>query len=105
MAGPPFSRYHAFGESEVDVEAGFPVAKPITEKGRIKNGELPAGKVVQGWHVGSYEKLSEAHEALRAHLAAKGLKARGGPWEVYWTDPGMVPDPAKWRTQLFAPIE
>lgn len=105
MTGLPFSRYHAFTADEVDVEAGFPVAKPIAEKGRIKNGELPAGKVVQAWHVGPYEKLSDAHEALRAHLAKKGLKARGGLWEVYWTDPGMVPDSAKWRTQLFAPIE
>jgi effector-binding domain-containing protein len=105
MTGLPFSRYHAFTADEVDLEAGFPVQKPITEKGRIKNGELPAGKVVQAWHIGPYEKLSDAHQALQAHLAKKGLKARGGLWEVYWTDPGVVPDPAKWRTQLFAPIE
>ena len=29
----------------------------------------------------------------------------GGAWEVYWTDPGVVPDSSKWRTQLFMPIE
>ena len=63
-----------------------------------------AGKAVMAWHFGEYEKLAGAHEALQGYLAAHEMKARGGPWEVYWTDPGMVPDPAKWRTQIFAPI-
>jgi effector-binding domain-containing protein len=105
VAGAPFSRYHAFGETEIDLEAGIPVAKPITEKGRVKNGELPAGKAVTVWHVGPYEKLGDAHGSLQAYVAANRLTSRGGPWEIYWTDPGMVPDPAKWRTQLFVAIE
>ncbi len=105
MAGVPFSRYHDVSGAEIDLEAGIPVAKPIVEKGRVKNGELPAGKAVMAWHVGPYEKLAEAHQSLRAYVDANHLKARGGPWEVYWTDPGMVPDPSKWRTQLFMPIE
>jgi effector-binding domain-containing protein len=105
MTGPPFSRYHAFGDDSVDLEAGIPVAQPIAEKGRVKNGELPGGKVVTAVHFGPYEKLGAAHAALRKHLDQHELKSRGGPWEVYWTDPGMVPDSSKWRTQLFAPIE
>jgi effector-binding domain-containing protein len=105
MAGMPFSRYHGFGADEIDLEAGIPVSKPIPEKGRVKNSALPGGTTVTAWHFGPYEKLSAAHQALQAHAAANELKARGGSWEVYWTDPGMVPDPAKWRTQLFLPIE
>lgn len=104
MAGAPFSRYHALGET-LDLEAGIPVHKPITEKGRVKNSKLPAGRTVTCWHVGPYHELHAAHTALQAYLAQAKLTARGGPWEVYWTDPGMVPDPAKWRTQIFAPIE
>ncbi|HEX6811750.1 MAG TPA: GyrI-like domain-containing protein [Planctomycetota bacterium] len=105
MAGPPFARYHTFSDTDIDLEAGIPVQKPIEAKGRIVNSELPAGKTVTCWHIGPYEKLKGAHEGLQAHLAEKKLKARGGPWEVFWTDPGMVPDPSKWKTQLFAPIE
>lgn len=105
IVGAPFSRYHAFGKDEIDLEAGIPVAKPIEEKGRVKNSELPGGKTVTTWHVGPYEKLTAAHQALRDHLGAQRLEARGGPWEVYWTDPGMVPDPAKWRTQIFQVID
>lgn len=105
MAGPPYSRYHSVRDTEIDLEAGIPVAQPFAAKGRVQNGELPAGKVVTCWHVGPYTGLSAAHAALQAHLDGKGLKARGGVWEVYWTDPGMVPDPAKWKTQLFAPVQ
>lgn len=104
MVGAPFSRYHSFGDTEVDLEAGIPVSKPFTEKGRVKNSELPAGKAVTAWHIGPYDKLGEAHKALSAWLTANKLESRGGPWEVYWTDPGMVPDSSKWRTQLFMPI-
>lgn len=105
MAGAPFSRYHAFGPDEIDLEAGIPVQAAFAEKGRVKNGELPAGRAATAWHVGPYEKLGPAHEALAAWVAAQKLEAAGGPWEIYWTDPGMVPDPQKWRTQLFLPVQ
>lgn len=100
-AGAPFSRYHGFAEQSVDIEAGIPVAAPIEVKGRVVNSELPGGRVVTGWHIGPYEKLTGAHNALQQYLKANQLEADGGPWEIYWTDPGMVPDSSKWRTQLF----
>jgi effector-binding domain-containing protein len=105
MAGPPFSRYHTMSRDEIDLEAGFPVHKPIEATGRIENSELPGGKLVTCWHIGAYEKLTAAHTGLMTHVTANKLKPRGGPWEIYWTDPGMVPDQAKWKTQLFQPIE
>lgn len=105
LAGPPFSRYHAWSETEIDMEAGIPVQAPIEAKGRIQNSELPAGKTVTVWHTGPYEGLRQAHEGMRAWIAQQKLEARGGCWEVYWTDPGMVTDPAKWRTQLFTPVK
>jgi len=105
MAGPPFSRYHAWSDTEIDIEAGIPVQAPIEAKGRVVNSTLPAGKTLTVWHIGPYDQLAKAHEGLRAQREERKLKARGGPWEVYFTDPGMVPDPSKWRTQLFQPVE
>jgi AraC family transcriptional regulator len=105
IAGVPFSRYHGVAGAELDLEAGLPINKPIAETGRIKNSVLPGGRAVVTWHIGPYEKLKPAHEALKSYLDANALKSRGGPWELYWTDPGVVPDPAKWRTQLVMPIE
>lgn len=105
MAGPPFMRHHGFVGELIDLEAGIAVVKPVAEAGRVKSCELPGGRILMAWHFGPYEKLTGAHQKLAAVAAARQLVARGGPWEVYWTDPGMVPDPAKWRTQLFLPVE
>jgi len=105
VAGAPFSRYHSMTDTEVDLEAGIPVQQPIAEKGRVKNAELPAGRALTAWHIGAYDGLGAAHEGLRRQLAAQKYTPRGAVWEIYWTDPGMVPDQAKWRTQLFQPIE
>ena len=105
MAGVPFTRYHGEVGGQLDLEAGVPVVSAITGKGRVKASELPGGRTLVMWHSGPYDQLEPAHEKLRVHAEEQGLEPRGGAWESYWTDAGMVPDPAKWKTQLFLPIE
>ena len=103
--GVPYTRILGRDGDQLDVEAGIPIAKAIPGKGRVKSSELPAGRALMTWHFGPYEELRAAHDELRRQAAARKLQPRGGSWETYWTDPGMVPDPAKWRTQLFLPVE
>jgi effector-binding domain-containing protein len=103
-AGPPFSRYHSFAGDEIDLEAGIPVTAAITASGRIKASTLPAGRAAAGDHIGEYHRLTETHTALAQWLAAQGETAQGGAWEIYWTDPGVEPDPRKWRTQVVQPL-
>jgi len=103
--GPPFSRYHRMGPDELDLEAGMPVSKPVPGEGRIKGSELPGGRIAVTWHVGNYDKLPETHALLEAWIKKQTLKSRGGAWEVYWTDPGLEPNPEKWKTQIFWPVE
>jgi len=89
----------------LDLEAGIPVVNAFEGKGRVKGSELPTGRTLMTWHSGPYDQLPSAHETLRQHAAQQKLVPRAGIWECYWTDPGMVPDPAKWKTQLFLPVE
>ena len=103
-AGPPFARYHAHDAGQVDLEAGLPVPGPIAGDERIAAGELPAGEVVTTWHVGPYDTLSRAYEAVEAWIKERGREPAGAPWEVYWTDPGEVPDPNEWKTELLWPV-
>ena len=42
-AGPPFVRYHSFGDTITDLEVGVPVDGPVTAQGRVVPGELRAG--------------------------------------------------------------
>ena len=50
------------------------------------------------------EQLARFYGRLLGWVGKNGLTPRGGTWEVYWTDPGLEPDAAKWRTQLFVPV-
>jgi effector-binding domain-containing protein len=105
MAGVPFTLFHRFDGDQVDVEAGIPVVGKFEDKGRVKASALPAGRTLMTWQSGPYDQLKGAHQKLREHALEQKLTPRAGLWESYWTDPGMVPDPAKWRSQLFLPVE
>jgi effector-binding domain-containing protein len=111
-AGPPFIRYHSFGEAETDVETGVPVAEAVAGEGRIAAGELPRGAAITTWHLGSHDGLAGAYARLGSWLEANGREADGAPWEVYWwidlsrePDPATWPAPADWRTQLVQPVK
>jgi effector-binding domain-containing protein len=110
-AGPPFVRYHTFGETETDLEVGIPVVDVVSGEGRIVFGELPGGAAITTWHIGSHDRLADAYARLNAWPKEHGREADGAAWEVYtWIDPRLEPDPSawpapsEWRTQLVQPI-
>jgi effector-binding domain-containing protein len=111
-AGPPFVRYHTFGETETDLEVGIPVAQAVAGEGRVAAGELPGGPAATTWHLGSHDGLAGAYARLGSWLEANRRQADGAAWEVYWwIDPSVEPDPAAWpaptgwRTQLVQPVK
>lgn len=107
-AGHPFVRYTTMDEAAFGLDAGIPlVAAPETtppDESNIVSGELHSGRVATVTHKGSYEGLGDAYQALERWVADNGETTNGAPWEVYLTDPGEVPDPADWLTQVFWPI-
>jgi effector-binding domain-containing protein len=100
--GPPFARFemHAGG---FDVEAGMPVAVTITGDESVQPGQLPAGPAARTTHVGRYEEMGPAYDALLAWVRDRGGIPAGAPWEVYLTDPVTSPDPQTWRTEVLLP--
>jgi effector-binding domain-containing protein len=102
--GPPFTRYHGFSDTEVDIEGGMPVKTPLPGKARIRAGELPGGRVATTIHIGPYERLPEAHDALHAWMREQEVEPAGPQWECYISDPGKEPDPNKRQTELVWPI-
>jgi effector-binding domain-containing protein len=108
--GPPFSYWHdVFSEAAskgiFDMEAGFPVSRPVESEGRIKAGKLPGGKAVKAVHIGPYETLSETYDAVLSWTKEKGYQVEEYMWETYLTDPDTVPDQSKWMTEIFWPIK
>lgn len=104
FAGPPVCRYHDMSAEGVLMEAGMPVQAAREVEGGLQMGSLPGGEVVSTIHRGPYDTLREAHVAIEAWLKENQLQPSGGPWEVYLTDPGQVPDPADWETEVVWPI-
>lgn len=54
-------------------------------------------------HIGPYDEMLDAYEALVTWLAEEDRRPVGDPREVYLTDPEEHPDPAAWRTEVFQP--
>lgn len=109
--GPPFVRYHTFGDEETDVEVGVPTSAPAAGDGRIVGGELPGGPAITTWHLGSHATLADAYARLQAWRIGQAREPRGAGWEIYtWIDPAVEPDPQswpapdEWRTRLIQPV-
>lgn len=103
-AGAPFTRYFAWNDDRVDFEAGFPVASKAPGKAKIKAGAIPGGLVATTLHVGPYDQLSAAHEAIDQWIAANGKEAAGELWEAYINDPGTV-GPDEYQTMVYRAVK
>ena len=109
LAGPPSTRYPSFGPGLLTLEAGMPLSGTLEElasadTGDYKLGVLQADLAVSTIHTGRYEELGEAYAALQRWMQANNKESAGAPWETYLTDPGEVPNPEEWRTEVIHPI-
>lgn len=104
LAGPPFARYLSMGPGLLTIEAGLAIAGPAQPEGEIEVAELPGGPAAVATHVGAYDTLAQTHVAVERWISGHGHASAGAPWELYVTDPGEVPDPAEWRTEVFYPV-
>ncbi|WP_405064896.1 GyrI-like domain-containing protein [Kribbella sp. NBC_01510] len=99
--GYPFARYHLKPGGHFDVEAGFPVAEPVSPDGITQPSSLPGGPAAVTVHVGPYDRLGSTYEALTEWLRLRGATPAGDPWEIYEDPPEG--DAATWRTEVVQP--
>jgi AraC family transcriptional regulator len=105
LAGPPLCRYLEWDADGGILEAGMPVTAPVDGEGEVLAGTLPAGPAAVTIHHGPYDQLPQAHAVIEAWLAENSLRPAGAPWEVYLTDPGELPNPAEWQTEVIWPTD
>jgi len=105
FAGPPTARYLSFGPGFITLEAGMPIVGTAEAEGDIRISSLPGGPVASTIHKGSYDHLNQAHEAIQTWIMENNEEENGAPWEVYITDPGEVPNPEEWLTEVIHPLK
>lgn len=99
--GAPVVLYHRFDEELVDMDVAVPVGRAFQDVEGVRSTALPEGEAAIITHVGPYEGIGAAWEALGAWVREHGHAYEAPCWEEYLTDPAAEPDPAKWVTRLF----
>lgn len=109
-AGSPFNLNHKWDEQLKT--AVFSTCIPIKERlittdKTIMVGMMKPQRTFKTILKGHYDNSYVAWETAYKNLEAAGFKpvATGEPFEVYVTSPQEVPNPAKWITEIYIPIE
>jgi effector-binding domain-containing protein len=84
------------------VEVGAEIAEPFTGNERIHCSQLPGGAVATTVHFGPYQRLRDAHAAIREWCANHGRERSSTRWEIYghWEE-SWNRDSSKIRTDVF----
>jgi effector-binding domain-containing protein len=77
--------YHhpARREDPMSVDFGVQVAERFEPASPVHCVETPAGEVARTVHVGPYDQLHAAHDAIHAWCAAHGRTIGAASWETY----------------------
>jgi effector-binding domain-containing protein len=93
-----FLYHHPMKRSDpMDVDFGVEVKREFEPSGEVRPVTTPAGEAATVVHVGSYDRLGQAHDAVHAWAAANNRTFAGTSWEIYgdWNE-----DPAKLETTI-----
>lgn len=91
-----FVYHHPTKEGDpMTADFGVEVTREFARSGEVRHVRTPSGKAAVVKHVGPYDRLAVAHEAIHAWAKESGAALAGTSWEIYgdWND-----DPTKLET-------
>lgn len=88
----PYTAYYNLDMQDLDVEMGFPVAKPLPARGEIKSGEIPRGKYVSCMYKGAYSQMEEPYNEMFKWIEENDYEQKGVYYEFYYNSPNEVPE-------------
>jgi effector-binding domain-containing protein len=103
-AGPPFVIYHAFGPAGTDAEVCVPVATLVSATDGVQSRIIPAMTVARTIHIGPYEALGSAYDAVIEWIRGRGFELAGPMRERYLNGPGDNVSPAEYQTEVEIPV-
>jgi len=110
FAGMPFTIYNQIDEANGTVI--FSTCIPVSERvitadgGSVFCGYLEPTRALKTTLSGNYNYLGETYEKAKLFMTENNLSKNptGRMFEVYATDPGLIPNPAEWITEVYIPL-
>jgi effector-binding domain-containing protein len=91
-----------YWDGGIRLEAGVEILTTFAKAEGVVRSATPPGLTAFVAHVGPYERLGEAHAAIREWCAIQGHRLTGPNWEIYghWQSQWNA-DPSRIRTDVF----
>ena len=90
-AGPPFVGYFNMDMADLDLQIGFPVARPLPGGGDVQPDILPECHLATCLHTGPYPQMAAAYQALTEFLEQAHRTPSGVVYETYLNNPVDTP--------------
>lgn len=92
LADVPYVAYHNMDMQDLDVEMGFPMARPWPGAGEIVSGSIPAGKAAFCIYRGPYNQMEPVYAEMAAWIAGHGFEPSWASYEQYYNDTPAFPE-------------
>jgi len=102
-AGIPYVAYYNLDMTNMDVEIGFPVAKPLPASGDIKPGHGASGLCVEAMYKGPYSAMVMTYNYVAEWMHEHGYENAGPYYEYYYNSPMEVPE-SELLTKIVIPV-
>ena len=91
-----------YWDDGIRVEIGAEVNAPFAEQGELVRSATPGGTIASVTHLGPYDRLGAAHQAVQDWCKARNHRLAGPKWEIYdhWQSEWDT-DPSRIRTDVF----
>ncbi|WGD33893.1 GyrI-like domain-containing protein [Olleya sp. YS] len=110
QTGMPFTIYNEMNPEtgNIIMSQAIPVMNKITVENdsEVLCGYIPKTKALKTTLKGNYTYLPDAWEAANKYIAENNLEQSDlDPFEIYANDPGNVPNPSNWVTEIYLPLK
>jgi len=99
----PYVCYHNADLEKLDVEMGFPVARPVSGNGEIVGYTIPAQKAVSGIFQGPYHETDPLMLEIVRWIVENGYEQAGAIFNYYLNDAGRPA--SELLTQITIPVK
>jgi effector-binding domain-containing protein len=103
LSGGPYVCYHNTDLANLDVEIGFPVARPVSGGNDIVCYTIPVQKAVSGIFLGAYEDTDPLMMEMMQWIQEHGHKQQGRIFNYYLNDQDRAA--SELLTQIVIPVK